>query len=171
MVENFLKNIKLNNKTLPLILAVLGILLLSVSYIMPKSAEKTDAVFNESEYISSLEKRVENLVSQISGAGDCNVMISINSSVESVYVKENKNFYNNSSDTVKSEKEDSVLTMKDSNGNEYAVITKTIMPQLSGVTVVCDGGNNLSVKNNVISAVSTLLGIGSNKVCVIAKAN
>ena len=47
---------------------------------------------------------------------------------------------------------------------------KQIMPVISGVTVICEGGNKNAVKESIISAVSTLLGIGSNKVCVIAKA-
>ena len=50
-------------------------------------------------------------------------------------------------------------------------MTKQIMPQIGGVTVVCDGGADASVKASVINAVCTVLNIGANKVCVIAKAN
>ena len=99
------------------------------------------------------------------------VMINYNTSVESVYVKENKKSYDNNQTENRGETEDNVLTMTDGNGNQSALITKKIMPKISGVTVVCDGGNNKTVQTDVINAVSVLLDIGSNKVCVIAKAN
>ena len=111
------------------------------------------------------------MVSSIKGAGESRVVINIISTTESVYVKENKKSYDSSSEKSKSETEDSVLTMTDSSGNEYALVTKQIMPQIGGVTVVCDGGEDATVKASVINAVCTVLNIGANKVCVIAKAN
>ena len=59
--------------------------------------------------------------------------------------------------------------MTDKDGNQYALTTKKNMPQISGVIVVCEGGNNPQIKSSVISAVCTLLGIGSNNICVIQK--
>ncbi len=155
-----ISKISINKNYIPFILLGLGIILILLSYIFPKSTNKTDTVFNEDIFIESTQQRVELIVSQIAGVGDCSVAVNINSTIESVYVKESK-----------SENQNSVLTTKDSSGNENAVVTKKVMPQISGVTVVCSGGNNKNVKNAVISAVSTLLDIGTNKVCVIAKAN
>ena len=130
---------------------------------------KNEKTINESEYINDLEKRVEAIVSSIDGAGKSEVMINIASTSETVYVKENKNSYDSSEEVNKGESENSVLTMTDSTGNQYAVVTKTIMPQISGVIVACDGGNIQSVKATITDAVCTVLGIGANNVCVIAK--
>lgn len=170
-MNEFLNTITKNKKTIPYILLAIGIIIFLLSYIVPKSNNESVNVFDEQTFITSTEQRVKQIVSQIDGVGDCSVAININSTIESVYVKENKSTYNNDNENIKSESQNSVLITKDSSGSEYAVITKKIMPQISGVTVVCTGANNQTVRNAVISAVSTLLDIGTNKVCVIAKAN
>lgn len=169
-MPEYISGLLKNKKIIIFSLAALGILLILISYIMPMDNNESTDDFSESEYIDQLENRVALLVSQIQGAGSTKVMINIDSTIESVYVKENKKSYNNDQTTSKGETEDSVLTMTDSSGNQSALITKQIMPNICGVTVVCDGADIPSVQKNVIEAVSTLLNIGTNKVCVIAKA-
>ena len=159
----------LDNKRILIIALAIGILLIFISDISFDKTSKDRSTFDQNSYLSSLEKRVESIVSEISGAGECKVMINISSGCESVYVKENKKSYDNSEQNNKSESEDSVITMKDSDGNEFALVTKEIMPEISGVIVACKGANDIYVKNSVIQAVSTVLGVGTNKVCVIAK--
>ena len=164
--------IKSNKTIMLIILALIGILMITAGGMFQKSDEdKEKDVFDEKVYIEDLEKRIGEMVSSIKGAGESRVVINIISTTESVYVKENKKSYDSSSEKSKSETEDSVLTMTDSSGNEYALVTKQIMPQIGGVTVVCDGGEDATVKASVINAVCTVLNIGANKVCVIAKAN
>lgn len=170
MSDKLNKYINLIKKNYIIILFAIGIILVLISY-LPQKSENTVNNFSDSEYIEALEQKISNIVSMIDGAGDSAVIINISSSAESVYVKENKKSFDNDDTKTKSETEDSIITMKDKSGNEYALITKQLMPKISGVTVVCDGGNDIDVKNSIINAVSTLLGIGANNVCVIAKAN
>ncbi|MBP3481115.1 MAG: hypothetical protein J6K66_05900 [Clostridia bacterium] len=171
-VKKVTELIKSNKTIMLIILALIGILMITAGGMFQKSDEdKEKDVFDEKVYIEDLEKRIGEMVSSIKGAGESRVVINIISTTESVYVKENKKSYDSSSEKSKSETEDSVLTMTDSSGNEYALVTKQIMPQIGGVTVVCDGGEDATVKASVINAVCTVLNIGANKVCVIAKAN
>ena len=170
MSDKINKYIDFVKKNYILIMFIVGIILILLSY-LPSKTEITSNSFSESEYIRTLEQKISGIVSMIDGAGDSAVIINISSTTESVYMKENKKFFDNDDTKTKSETEDSIITMKDKSGNEYALVTKQLMPKISGVTVVCDGGNDIDVKNSVINAVSTLLGIGANNVCVIAKAN
>jgi stage III sporulation protein AG len=62
-----------------------------------------------------------------------------------------------------------LLVQRDRDGSEYALVTKELMPEICGVVVACKGADEVSVKNSVIQAVSTVLGVGTNKVCVITK--
>jgi len=160
-----------NKKLVAVITALVGVAFIAFSSVASNSTVKKSKEFDQDEYITQLESRITDLVSTIDGAGKCKVMINIISGTESVYVKESKKSYDSSDERSEEQSEDSVVTMVDSSGNEYAVITKQLMPAIGGVTVACDGGNNTYVKSLVIDAVSTVLGIGSNKVCVIAKAN
>ena len=140
-VKKVTELIKSNKTIMLIILALIGILMITAGGMFQKSDEdKEKDVFDEKVYIEDLEKRIGEMVSSIKGAGESRVVINIISTTESVYVKENKKSYDSSSEKSKSETEDSVLTMTDSSGNEYALVTKQIMPQIGGVTVVCDGG-------------------------------
>jgi stage III sporulation protein AG len=160
---------KNNKKLLLLLIGLLGIVFVLVSGY--KSGEKPieNAPVSELDYIKNLEQRIETIISTMDGAGKCDVMINVGSSAESVYVKENKKSYDTSTEQNRGESEDSVLTMKDSDGGEYALISKKLMPDITGVIITCDGGDNALVKSRVIEAVCTLLGIGSNNICVISK--
>ena len=40
-------------------------------------------------------------------------------------------------------------------------------PEIAGVTVASEGAGSLQVRNDIIESVSTVLGIGTNKICVI----
>ena len=152
--------------------AALGVLMILLgSVIKPGRTKTVEHTFDEKAYVSELETRLCDMLSKIRGAGDCSVMINISSTTESVYVKESRRSTSNASDNNKSETEDNVLTMKDGDGNEYALVKKQIMPKISGVSIVSKGASDPTVKAMLIDAVCTVLDISSNKVCVIAKAN
>ena len=48
---------------------------------------------------------------------------------------------------------------------------RTESPKIQGVVVVCDGGDNSKVKNDVTNAVSALLGINVNHISVLKMKN
>ena len=48
-------------------------------------------------------------------------------------------------------------------------ISKTLMPQVEGVIVTCDGGGNAKVKSDVIRAVGAVTGVAEEKIQVFQK--
>lgn len=166
-MKDMINRLKNNKYSYLVLIGLIGVLILTLSFSnnAPKNNESRINDDFDAKYIQELEIRIENILSTINGAGECEVMINTISTTESVYVKENKK----SSDDSSFESEDSILTMTDGQGNQYAVLTKKILPQISGVIVTCKGGKNIKVKAEVTQAVCTVLGIGSNNVCVIAK--
>ena len=168
-----------HNKTMSLLaIGALGLILILLSNMLGTSKNAVTAskeqgeqnVVSDEQFVSSVENRLKTLLADIDGAGECEVMVSIASSAEVVYVKEDKSSSDDSGQSVKNERESNILTVSDSSGNETALITKQISPEIGGVTIVSHGANNIDVKSNIIQAVSTVLGIGANKVCVVAKA-
>ena len=47
------------------------------------------------------------------------------------------------------------------------VVTQEMYPQYRGALVVCEGGGNDAVRLQVISAVSALTGLGSDRIAVV----
>ncbi len=150
----------------------------------PKKTEdttiKAPPCYQESnhEYILQTEQRLEGIISQISGVGECSVMLTLKEGSEKVYASENKTSYDSSSDadisqvlrtrnTDSSEKK--LVLVEDEQGVSRPVVEKTIEPQINGVIVVCQGGKSAKVCQQITEAVTTVLGIRSTQVCVSAK--
>ena len=64
---------------------------------------------------------------------------------------------------------ESKIVILEQNGTSKALIETKIEPQIKGVVVVCEGGDSAVVKERIVEAVTTVLGIKSNQVCVVPK--
>lgn len=170
---------KENRMKVIVVLASIIFILLLFSDKMPScttsdNAIKTDTEICREEYIETLEKRIEEIVSSIKGAGRTNVLITLQNGIEYVYATDNRenNDSKESSDAqgkqsldTKTDSEEKVIVIDEGSGKKALV--KTIMtPKIEGVVIVCEGAENKDVKQNIIEAVTTALGISSRRVCV-----
>ncbi len=133
------------------VLILLGAVMMSrqnlSSDAVPVSATETD-----SQYIAETENRVAEMLKGVDGVGECRVTITLASSGKKEYVRQ----------------DGEVLVITDKEGNESAVVSRESAPEIAGVTVACKNAGSASVRNDIIESVSTVLGIGSNKICVIS---
>lgn len=121
-----------------IICGIVGIALIFLSnYINPVSRgnERTDVVSTE-EYGKRIESNLETLITHIQGVGAAKVMLTMENSVENVYLKDS--------------------TTK----------TKEVEPVIRGVLVVCEGGDDPVVVERVTQAVTKALDISAAKVCI-----
>ncbi len=95
-----------------------------------------DEAFSVKEYSKQTESVLESLISKIEGVGEAKVMLTMENSVEYVYLKDS--------------------TTK----------TKEVEPVIRGVLVVCEGGGDPVVVERVTQAVTKALDISTAKVCV-----
>lgn len=117
------------------------------------------------EYCSYLEDRVADIISAIDGAGKVRVMITLAETTEYVYAQ-------NQNDTRKTNKEsensdnknDFVIIEKDN--NDSGLLIKTFEPKIRGVAVVCDGGDNPIVQQQIYSAVSAVLNVSTARISI-----
>lgn len=171
MSEKLLKELKkriLDNKKIFIILLIgfTGIALLSLSEInkpeKDNTEELTNTTFTQSEeYVMSLENRLTDMISSIENAGQVKVMVTLKSSDEIKYAV-NENIKNDD----KSNNYSNNYVIIENKGSKEGIKTKIIEPEIRGVAVVCSGGDDPLVVSSITSAVTTVLGIGANKVSV-----
>lgn len=163
-----LKELLISNKKIAfiIIIGLCGIVLICLSEVTNKEAVKTETTTesiksNEKEYIDNLENKLTDIISSIEDAGQVKVMITLKGSNENVYAvneniknDENSNNYSNS------------YVIIDNKNTKEGIRIKILEPEIRGVAVVCTGGNNPKVVEQITNAVTTVLGIGSNKVSV-----
>ncbi|MCD7774630.1 MAG: hypothetical protein LUG85_02170 [Clostridiales bacterium] len=175
-MKDFLEKIK-RDKKLIIIMAVglFGAVLLLVSSFdidgdTAESSEETDCepiVISSEDIEESLESRLKNMVESIDGAGNAEVMISVDSTGEYVYAENTKS--DEDADSYSGENE--IVIFEQSDGSDAGLIISVKNPEIRGVAVICDGGDSSSVKAEITKMVTNLFGIGSDRVYVGAKKN
>lgn len=153
------------------IIAVLGIFL-SESFASSKKEEKakTPSVSTDrSEYETEIEDRLQNILSEIDGIGECKVMVTLESSSQNVYSSDRETSADEG-EKDSSFSESSKYVVLDDDG-EKALLEKEIEPRVRGVIVVCGGADNVVVKQSVIDCVSAGLGISSANISVVRGGN
>ena len=124
------------------------------------------------EYI--LQSNLENILSNINGAGKVKVMITYteSSTVQPIY---NENI--NESQTEETDSTGGVRTIAETdssrevvytenNGVKVPITEKVTMPKVEGAIVLAEGANDASIKNNIIMAVEAVTGLSTHKIHV-----
>ena len=158
-----------------LTLAVAGIILIAVSYIwdeQPEPVTVSDATGSTlAEDARQLEERLTEIIGQVAGAGETCVMVTMDTTRESVYAEDITSQRRStqtgelgSGDEDFSEERTHVLL---GNGSEESpLVEKRIEPTVRGVLILCEGAEDLVVEARVTEAVRTVLGISSSQICV-----
>ena len=172
-----------NRIKLIVIIGALGVLLILLSEFIPKKQEQTAstkgmAVMSDIEYIQYIEGRLKKMVEGIDGAGISEVVLTLESSAELIYAKEEKTTEDKTKDSTNSGEERTqertgneykLIVVDTGSGKKEALISTTVQPKIKGVVVVCEGGGSIVVKERIISAVTTVLDVNTTKVCVLPK--
>lgn len=175
------------NRTKLIVLLCVGVIALIFFGSLGEKDEGNSVEINEAaaelstaQYVSTLEQKVAELVSSIKGAGNAKVMITLQNGVEYIYAVEGKS-NNDLSESVdggtgkrssdeKTVTEEKHIIVEGKNGKE-ALIRTTLPPSVGGVVIVCSGADSEVVRERIIEAVTTALGISSKRVCVTLLAN
>lgn len=148
--------------------ALLGIILIVLSSFdsndekgTEQSTQVNKAEFSEDIYTSSLEKRLEEMVSAVSGAGRTKVLVTLDCDYETVYARNGV-----LSKDEKSSDEKNEYIIIDSKEDENGLLLKTVTPRVRGVAVVCEGGDSPAVESAITKLLAAVLDIGTNHISV-----
>lgn len=141
----------------------IGVLLL----LIPMSPSKTNnsaVVLNTEEDFSvvALEEKLEHILTQIEGAGQVNVMLTVESGMKRIFAQDGR--MEQESDSLQSENETVVISS--GAGTQETVLVQQIYPRFQGALVVAEGGGDPSVRLNLTEAVAALTGLGADKISV-----
>ena len=163
-IKEFALKIRNSDKKLKALIAlgIIGMLLILLSETTLFSTNKKEInEYSYDDYICALEDETRNIIEAIDGAGECRVMLTLKSSKSSEFAK---NIQENHSESSYSDSYEYVF-YKGASGEE-PVLIKEYFPQVLGVAVVCSGGNNTAVKEEIINCLSSVFDIPSSKISV-----
>lgn len=121
-------------------------------------------------YRAGLEKNVEEIVTGITGSKNVKVVITLESGIIYSYADTNEgtsaNKTGSGQESTSSESKQSYITVKTADGGEQALLVTTEMPQVRGVAVVCEGGDDEIINEKITNAVTAALNITSKRVYI-----
>ena len=162
-----------------IVAGVIGIALIFASSFLPKSGEKTETKKEatiDTQYTALLEKELCRIVSEITGSDNVVVMVTLKSGTQNVYandIKTDTDMKQEGDESGTTQRKDSAqqncITVEDDKGNKVALLITSLSPSVQGVAVVCEGGGDEALKEQIENAVKTVLDISARRVFVTGK--
>ncbi len=137
------------------------------------SAAKTTEIDKKDAYIDYLENKLEQTIGGMEGAGKVLVMITLKDNGQKILDK-NQPYENKSVKTHEEEKEseetivqsDPETVLIEEGGDTAPIIIQELYPDIEGVLVVCEGGDNSELALHIKEAVVALFSIDAHKIVV-----
>ncbi len=138
-----------------LLVLVLGISLM----LLPRKQQQPLPEVPAREALPDLEAELEDILSQISGVGKAEVLLTEERGSSTIYqTDENQNHSN--LDTV-------IIT--DKNREETGLIRQILPPVYRGALIVCQGADSAGVRLSVVEAVTRVTGLSSDCITVLKR--
>ena len=167
-----------------MILVLAGILILIIA--LPTDTKEKKQAEEAKENISKekntmeaskdeIERKLEDILEKIDGAGDVKVMITYQDSGTQV-VEKDKNTSDNSleeSDStggVRSSKEQELQESSlydEADAGNTPFVSKELLPKVEGILIVASGGDNQKVKQNISEAVLALFQVEAHRIKIV----
>jgi stage III sporulation protein AG len=164
----------------PILILILGVVLISIptksqDSKLAKAPETADAspadekteTTDEQETLEQLESELEELLSQVEGAGDVRVMLRYAASPRTVYQTDSTQEVRSGTEENETTTDVRTVLASDGSSKENAVAVQVMSATFQGAVVVAQGADDAQVKLNLVSAVSSLTGLGTDKITVI----
>ncbi len=178
------KNMDLNNwkkhfkgKNSLLILVLVGLILIVISIPSERKEDRTEEpeeTYEEDDYAKQMERRLEKILDKTEGVGNVSVMITLESSEETVVEKDASGSVSSSSDggngtQNQTDSSETTVFEEQSDGTQTPYVSKKFAPEIDGVIVVADGGDDPVVIENITGAVKALFDVDMHKIKVMKR--
>ena len=131
-----------------------------------KTEEKIDANVQKREeepVQMSTEEQLEEVLSQLEGAGKVQVMLSVEQGERTIY-QTDTTYSQGQNDT---DTRTQTILITDSNRNETGLVHQKNPPVYLGAIIMLQGADDPGVKLAVVEAVSDVTGLGADKISVL----
>lgn len=175
-----------------LILFLMGILLVVIAWpVSDKKGNKSDegeemmesaalstGTVSDEAYEQYLEKRVAKALEYVQGVGKAEVLITLKSTGQKIVEKDQQSSSqitdeeDSSGGTRTSEDKTTDKTSiykQDSDGSQSPYVSKELTPEVEGVIVIADGGDNAVVVQNISEAIQALFSVEAHKIKIMKR--
>ena len=175
-MKNLINNLKLGGKksveNLVIILVLVIIVMIVINSLFAEENLETENEFKEEKSITksndSLEENLASILSTIKGVDEAIVKIPLYDTKEVTTITKETDSNGGERMTEETSNEYKAV-FEEENSNKKVLIKQSIMPEIIGVIVTCEGAENNIIKENIINAVSAVTNVALNKIQVFVQ--
>lgn len=193
MLDKFRNGSAVPKKSQLLILLLIGILLVVIVIPVPKKTDtktaidgekdvstETDGFDSTEKYEQSLERRVARALEHVEGVGKAEIVITLKSSGQKIIEKDIASSSQQSEEadseggtrSVQEGSSDKTSIYKQSSdGDSSPYVSKELSPEIAGVLVIADGGDNAVTVKDITEAIQALFGVEAHKIKIMKRAD
>lgn len=132
--------------------------------------------YDTNTYISEMENKLKSVLRKVSGIGEVEVMISLKASKKQIPLKDTPTTQESlnevdgeggSRTNNNVQMEESTVMYTDEKGETVPYIVQELEPEIEGIIVVAEGGDNPQIKMDIMQAAQVLFDIPAHKVLVM----
>lgn len=139
----------------------LGLFLLIAGGVKTTAPEKREppGESRQSQYTKDLERKLTRVVSKIEGAGNAEVVLTLETGEENIYAQDERTDRDGQSGETRH------ILMNAQNGQQ-PLVRVTWEPEIRGIAVICEGADNPKVAGRIMETVSVLAGVSTNRISI-----
>ena len=186
------KKIKMPKKDQLIIFLLFGVLLLviaipakpgkekqgekEVTQVAEGMAEGTKETLPADSYERQQEERLKGVLEKVEGVGRVDVMITLHASAQKVVEKdvpsrsqrvEEEDSQGGNRTTQENEREEATVYEEREDGIRTPYVIQELEPAVEGVIVIAEGGENPTVKQNILEAIQALFPVEAHKIKIM----
>ncbi len=127
-----------------------------------ENQEETTLPAEQGEAKADMEKRLEEILGQIQGAGTVQVLLSVDRGEQTVYQSDTDAVSGENGST----RTDTVI-VSGSDRAQQGLIQQVNPPSYLGAVVVCQGADHAAVRLAIVEAVASATGLGADRISVL----
>ena len=128
----------------------------------PETVVQEDPLTDEA-YAQALEQRLEDMLCQVSGAGQVRVMLTLMTGSRTEYQTDTQI----SDSGTQSQEERKTVILSEGSAYDKAAVSAVQYPRFQGALILCQGADQSTVRLALVNAVAALTGLSSGQITVI----
>ena len=145
---------------------LLGIALMLLPFGKKEETTETEVqveTLSDEAYAQALEQRLEDMLCQVSGAGQVRVMLTMQTGSRTEYQTDTQI----SDSETQSQEERKTVILSEGSAYDKAAVSAVQYPLFQGALILCQGADQSTVRLSLVNAVAALTGLSSGQITVI----
>ncbi|MBQ7872135.1 MAG: stage III sporulation protein AG [Oscillospiraceae bacterium] len=122
---------------------------------------------SDADYAARMEARLTEMLAQIEGAGEVQVMLTLAGSGTTTYQTDLQRSSSTDENSTQTSEERKTVILSTGSAYDEAAVSAVTYPQFQGALIVCQGAGSAAVRYALLQAVSALTGLSADRITVV----